>query len=277
MSGVRERLGHVLELAQCIGWFAAVDLVARRMLGLRKPVIVTWREHSLTVRPCDSDPFVLVQMFTRREYDPMPFWMARLNAAAAELRERGRVPLIVDAGANVGYSALYLAVHFPDAIVVAVEPDPACVEMIKVNSVDCQRIRVVHAALWSHEGGVNLITPDGGSWANRVSDGGRTPSVTLDSLLASVPGAAPLILKLDIEGAETEVCRSAPQRISEFACIMIEPHDWMLPGSGGLSPLYEAVAGKKTDTLIRREVLMLFDCVVAADPELITENSHSST
>jgi len=185
-----------------------------------------------------------------------------LNAVAAGYRQAGQVPVIIDAGANVGYSALYLAHHFPDAIVIAVEPDENCVELIKRNCGDNPRIRPVHAAVWSHGNGVDLDSRDEGSWANRVSDGGATPSVTLEKLIADVPNAAPLIVKLDIEGAETEVCRASSDAVSSFACIMIEPHDWMLPGSGGLSPLYGAVAGKKMDTLIRDETLMLFDCAV---------------
>jgi FkbM family methyltransferase len=260
VTRVREVLGHTLELAHSIGIASAVSLVIRRLLGMTAPVTVTCDGHRLAVRPCDSDPFVLVQIFTKREYDARPFWMTRLNTVAAGMRTSGRVPVIVDAGANVGYSALYLADHFPDAVVVAVEPDPECVAQIRANCAANQRIRVVHAALWSHGDGVDLTNRDEGSWANRVVDGGNTPSVTLESILTEVVGAAPFLLKLDIEGAETEVCRASPHLLSRFACIMIEPHDWMLPGSGGLTPLYDAVAGRKTDTLIRDETLMLFDC-----------------
>lgn len=260
----REQLGHTLSLARSVGIFSALNLVGRRKLGLSKAVTVSCGPHRLTVRPGDSDAFVLAQIFTAREYDAHPFWMERLNAVAAGFRRAGQVPLIVDAGANVGYSALYLAEHFPDAVVIAVEPDANCLELLRRNCGHNPRIRALHAALWSHGNGVDLDSRDESSWANRVSDGGSTPSVTLDTLIAEIPNAAPLIVKLDIEGAETEVCRASPGVVSSFACIMVEPHDWMLPGAGGLSPLYEAVAGKKMDTLIRDEALMLFDCAVLA-------------
>lgn len=262
MSRLRERVGHTLLLAQSIGVASALNLVARRVLGLSKPLAVRCGAHRLMVRPCDSDPFVLAQIFTEREYDAHPFWMERLNAVAAGIRRSGQVPLIIDAGANVGYSALYLAENFPDAVILAVEPDRACVDLIERNCGANPRIRPVHAAVWSHENGVDLTTRDEGSWANRVTGTGTTPSLTVESLIAQIPNAAPLIVKLDIEGAESEVCRASPQTVSSFPCIMIEPHDWMLPGSGGLSSLYEAVAGKKMDTLIRDETLMLFDCAV---------------
>ncbi|MGK2865623.1 MAG: FkbM family methyltransferase [Mycobacterium sp.] len=262
MSKLREKVGHTLSLAQSIGLASALNLVIRRSLGLPKPVTVACGMHRLTVRPGDSDPFVLAQIFTEREYDAHPFWMERLNAVAAGMRQAGQVPLIIDAGANVGYSALYLAEHFPDAVILAVEPDRNCVDLIEQNCGANPRIIPVHAAVWSHENGVDLTTRNEGSWANRVTDSGTTRSVTLETLIAQIPGAAPFIVKLDIEGAESEVCQASPESVSSFACIMIEPHDWMLPGSGGLSSLYGAVAGKKMDTLIRDETLMLFDCAV---------------
>jgi FkbM family methyltransferase len=262
MSRLREKAGHTLSLAQSIGLASALNLVTRRGLGWAKPVSVRCGPHNLLVRPCDSDPFVLAQIFTEREYDAHPFWMERLNMVAAGIRRSGQVPLIIDAGANVGYSALYLAENFPDAVILAVEPDRACVDLIEQNCAGNARIRAVHAAVWSHENGVDLTTRDEGSWANRVSDVGATRSVTLETLIDEIPDAAPFIVKLDIEGAEAEVCRASPHAVSSFPCIMIEPHDWMLPGSGGLAPLYEAVAGKKVDTLIRDETLMLFDCAV---------------
>lgn len=259
---LREKLGHTLSLAQSIGTLNALNLVARRSLGMAKPITVSCGVHRLAVRPLDSDPFVLAQIFTEREYDAHPFWMERLNAVAAQMRQAGRVPLIIDAGANVGYSALYLAEKFPEAVILAVEPDRNCVDLIERNCAGNPRIRPVHAAVWSHENGVDLTTREEGSWANRVTDDGATASLTLETLITEIPDAAPLIVKLDIEGAESEVCRASPGAVSSFVCIMIEPHDWMLPGSGGLAPLYEAVAGKKMDTLIRDETLMLFDCAV---------------
>ena len=85
---------------------------------------------------------------------------------------------------------------------------------------------------------MNLQVDGEGSWANRVTDAGDTPSVTLEALLRQIPDAVPFVLKLDIEGAESQVCQSSSDAVASFACIMIEPHDWMLPGSGGLAPLF---------------------------------------
>jgi len=46
-----------------------------------------------------------------------------------------------------------------------------------------------------------------------------------------------LILKLDIEGSEKEVIEADPGVVCSAMCIMIEPHDFMQPGRGCLTPL----------------------------------------
>ena len=58
-----------------------------------------------------------------------------------------------------------------------------------------------------------------------------------------------------------ESIRAAP-------CIMIEPHDFTFPGAGCLAPLicsrsYSAVAGRKIDTLLRGENILLLDLSLA--------------
>jgi hypothetical protein len=85
----------------------------------------------------------------------------------------------------------------------------------------------------------------------------------LDLLLAEIPRARVLLIKLDIEGAEREVCYSALESIRAAPCIMIEPHDFMFPGAGCLVPLYSAVAGRKIDTLLRGENIFLLDLTLA--------------
>jgi FkbM family methyltransferase len=220
--------------------------------------------HELRLRPLDSDLFVAAQIFGWQEYDLGREVTTALNRLAHIWRAEGFTPLIVDAGANVGYSSLYFARAFPEAMVVAVEPDRDSFSLLTTNCAAELRIRPVHAALWSHERGVAMTGGGQGSWSLRVESGGATPSVTLDGLMALAPKPRPLIVKLDIEGAEREVCEAAGGILRQAPCIMIEPHDFMIPGSACLSGLYRAVAGRTLDTVLRGENLMLFDSALAA-------------
>lgn len=253
------RWTHVDGLRRAVGWPAAANILTRRLLGLRQPVRCSAKGCRIAVRPLDSDLFVASQIFGWQEYDPGDTVTSALNQLARRWRARGRIPVIVDAGANVGYSALDFAERFPDAVVIAVEPDPETFAELVANCIGEPRIQPIHAAVWSHEGGVSLLAgSEQGSWAHKVAGLGATPSRTLASLLALVPEGRPLIIKLDIEGAEREVCAASGEDLRQAACLMIEPHDFLSPGSACLSALYGALAGRQVDTLLRGENLIIY-------------------
>jgi FkbM family methyltransferase len=159
--------------------------------------------------------------------------------------------------------------------VLAVEPDGVTIDALKRNCVGNERIVPVHAALWSHEKGVNLRPADApASWAQSVEEGGSAPSRRLDLLLAEIPRARLLLIKLDIEGAEREVCSSAQELMSTADCILIEPHDLMLPGASCLAPLYSALAGRirhgaghlRCDRSLSRSIAIGHSCTGATQP-----------
>jgi FkbM family methyltransferase len=261
---------------RAVGLRFAIELYGRRLLKIAAPVSVTCGTHVLTVRPTDSDVPVLAQIFGDTQYDASSLQMQSLKRVADQWRAAGQIPLIIDAGSNVGYSSLYFANAFPSAVIIAVEPDAQCVELSRTNTVGCSRIEVVHAALWKHNEGVQLENPDVPSWARRVSDSGPIPSVTLESLTSKIPGSRPFLLKLDIEGSEKTVCDASSQTINQFPCILIEPHDWMIPGGGCLAPLFRAISDKEMDTLIVGENLMFFDSGFVRDWISLDPDSQSS-
>lgn len=251
-------------LVQAVGVRAATNILARRVLRRASPVKVTSGRASIKLRPSDSDLHVAAQIFGLREYEIGDMRQQRLNDLAAAWRRAGKVPVIVDGGANVGYSSIFLANAYRDAVVLAVEPDEQSFDLLVENCAAFDSIIPVRGALWSHDHGVSLQNLDAASWGRAVKDGGSTPSFTLDTLLARIPEAQPLVLKLDIEGGERDVCAASPDLVRAFACIMVEPHDWLYPGAGSLSSLFAAVAGKEMDTLLLGEILILSDCAVAA-------------
>lgn len=253
-------LSHIRALNDAVGPLQAAGILAGRALG-RDRVSVRCRGRSFVVRPTNSDLFVLGQIFGSKDYDLGDMLTSRLNALARVSREVGRTPVIVDAGANVGYSAAYFATTFPDATVLAVEADRATFEIMKENVAGLGNVLPVNAAIWSHERGVSFGSSDkNGSWAHHVSDdAGATPSIRLGKLLEAVPDAAPLIVKIDIEGGEKEMCRAARDVLRHTPCIVVEPHDFMLPGAACLSPLLEALSGRELDTLVRGENIVFCD------------------
>lgn len=260
------RWTHLHGLLQAVGWPAALGVIARRMLRMKGRVRARSGGRAFAIRPLDSDLFVAAQIFGWREYHPGERVSAALNCTARSWRAQGLTPVVIDGGANVGYSSLYFADQYPEAAVIAVEPDPASFDELCANCAGVANIRPVMAALWSDEAGVALVDDvEQGSWSRQVTGGGQIPSRTLPGLLRlAAPNARPLIIKLDIEGAERDVCAACRQALREAACIMIEPHDFKLPGAGCLSSLYSALEGRRVDTLIRGENLIIYDSALVA-------------
>jgi FkbM family methyltransferase len=119
--------------------------------------------------------------------------------------------VIVDLGANVGYSSVVFLNAFPDVFVLAVEPDPHNAAICARNLAPYgDRARLVEAAAWSSLVGLKLVRGDfrdGKEWATqvRVVRSGEVPdleALDMPSLLKMCPRPVVDILKVDIEGAE---------------------------------------------------------------------------
>src|SRR5437899_2996190 len=89
-----------------------------------------------------------------------------------------------------------------------------------------------------------------------------TPSVRLDQLVGTNERA--LLIKLDIEGSERDACTTSREILRSSPVIIIEPHDFMLPGNACLAPLLSALVGQDRDILISGENLVFLDRAIIA-------------
>jgi FkbM family methyltransferase len=140
--------------------------------------------------------------------------------------------LILDLGANAGYAAVLYALRHPGAHVVAVEPEPSNVRLIRQN-VKGLDVDVVPAAVWPHAGEVALEDPGKGRWGFRVREepGGRAvPAVTVPQLLERAGAAFADLVKIDIEGAELELFSEGTEWLDRVGVVAVELHDDFRPG-----------------------------------------------
>ena len=119
----------------------------------------------------------------------------------------GPFDLILDLGANVGASATWLHDRFPEARIIAVEPDPRNAEMLRRNTAAYCAISVIEAAVGPEEGTATILLARE-SWASRLvephAEGTASVRVvTIPSLLGDDPGR--VLIKMDIESSEWAV------------------------------------------------------------------------
>ena len=132
-------------------------------------------------------------------------------------------PYILDCGANMGLSVLYLKERFPLANIVAFEPDDSNFDLLKKNTADLQYVDLVKKAVWKENGTIQFAS-EGSLSSKIVSDSGSAtssmPSVRLKDYLTEPVE----FLKLDIEGAEYEVLRDCSDKLDLVKNLFIEYH-----------------------------------------------------
>ncbi|KQN21262.1 hypothetical protein ASE86_14965 [Sphingomonas sp. Leaf33] len=214
------------------------------------------------LRRQDTDLLAIRQVLVDREYDLAGLaQMDRLRAIYAAHLARGRRPVIIDAGANIGAASLWFASVFPDAAIVAVEPEPANAAIARLNLAALPHARLVEAAIGAAPGTVGLRTVENQGWAARThrdtGGEGGIAVVTVPDLVAAVPQGRPFIVKVDIEGFESDLFDRNIAWVEQAAAIIVEPHDWMLPGAGTSQALQAALFGKGREVLISGENLIV--------------------
>jgi FkbM family methyltransferase len=160
--------------------------------------------------------------------------------------------VIVDAGANVGMATLYYSYAYPNARIIAIEPESSNFKMLVRNCGNLPNVTLVEAALWHEERNLVLGNPDAAKWAFTVTDSapasnGEPPkvaAVTIPGILKKYGVERIDILKLDIEGAELELFRNGSDAwLGSVGQIAIELHDRFKPGCA--QGFYAAI-GRKT-------------------------------
>jgi FkbM family methyltransferase len=185
-------------------------------------------KHPLFLRLKTSDIEVYGKIFAEREY--------RFKAI--------RQPkVIVDAGANIGLASVFFANAFPEATIIAIEPEETNFTLLKKNVAAYPRIIPVQAALWYENALINLIDPgintEWNKWGFQTQKAGegnenkvchQIQGMTVDKIMRDQGIDFIDVLKVDIEGAEKEVFADASHWIDKVGALIIELHENWKPG-----------------------------------------------
>ena len=211
-------MSKLLRLMETGVWFSIVNALRSR-LGLkayfRQKFEVSERWVWLYGRRNTSDSYVYDQVINNKEYLPFSKFT--------------NIVSIIDAGANVGYSSAYLTSLFPEAKIIAIEPDKSNYELLCKNMKFLRNVVPVHGAIWSKTTSISMsneVFGDGLDWSKSVSDAdGDVSAYTISDIIADFSLTGPLIIKMDIEGAETIVFRDgATDWLSSTSAIILEIH-----------------------------------------------------
>jgi len=197
-----------------------------RLLGrkIQVAVEIAGVRHPVHLRVRTADVSLCQQILLDAQYD-------------STLSIRPRV--IVDAGANIGLASIFYANRYPDARIIAIEPEPSNYEMLRKNVTLYPNVVPIQAALWNRKkllSGSRIVT---GHHAYQVreehelDDEGHCASIrglSLRELMTDLGIQQIDLLKVDIEGSEKEVFEDSANWIQHVGIIAIEIHDSIRSG-----------------------------------------------
>ena len=209
------RLLRPRSIRRALALLPAVFAAKGRKVEIRVPGVAT----SFVLRARTSDVLVAVQILLLEELDVPAL----------------RTPqLIIDAGANIGLSAITLASRWPDATIVCLEIDPANLELLRRNTSAWPRIQVVPKGLWRRAARLKVEDASAASWAFRVVEdpAGPIPGIGVAELLEELGRDRIDLMKVDIEGAEHEVFDTDDGAwLGKVDALLVELHEDLRPGS----------------------------------------------
>jgi FkbM family methyltransferase len=180
-------------------------------------------EVSIVVRHHTPDVLVLDEVFSQREYEFPPAVAEVLGKAASRLR-------IVDLGANIGLFGAFVLTRYPDARIVAVEPDPAnaAIHALAIEANATSHWTLVQAAAAAAPGTMRFSSGDF-TRSHAAQAGEDAIEVAAEDVLPWIRDAD--LVKIDIEGGEWALLRDPRFAETEARAVVLEYHPENCPGS----------------------------------------------
>lgn len=204
--------GFSFTLRQLIRHFRGMETFRRYAIKL------DGKNNWIMARIGSSDIAMYEQVFVRKEYACVHFLDSKPNA-------------VIDAGANVGYSTAFFRQCYPDASIVSIEPDRQNFAVLERNIGSYNGISVVFGAIWGERCMLSMSDKtfrDGTACAQVVSQqAGDVPAFTIDDIVDRYQLHKPILVKIDIEGAESNVFsqQRADTWLGKVDAVVIEIHE----------------------------------------------------
>ncbi|PHR49828.1 MAG: hypothetical protein COA32_01455 [Fluviicola sp.] len=150
--------------------------------------------------------------------------------------------VIVDAGANAGYASIYFSNKFPNAQIIAIEPEESNFCVLESNIEKYKNITTIKKGLWHEKTQLFIDDPNSNKWSFELTTelrahGIKMPTITANEIIEEYGQVD--IFKIDIEGAEKELFSKNINWIKQVKIIIVETHDFLKEGCSNV--VFEAL------------------------------------
>lgn len=225
-----------------------------------QPITFSYRNQSI------GDKGVIKQIFQNSDYSIAQWPQGKRFVEYFLEHTQHQQGLIIDAGANIGASAVYFLEIYKNAFVFAIEPDQDNVELLTLNTQRYQSKHIFHGAIAGKDGELYLEDPGHSDWGFRThtehqatTTSIKIPAISPKTILEQTNHLKPMMFKIDIEGGEDSLFEGDTSWMRQFPLLIIELHDWMLPFSGSSKNFLKAIAQYEFDFVHKGENIFLFN------------------
>lgn len=134
-------------------------------------------------------------------------------------------PFIIDCGANIGMSVIYMKQQYPEAEIIAFEPDEKNFELLTKNimSFGYSNVKLLKKAVWNSN--TDLYFSNESSMGSRIEKETSASTIEVSAVrLKDFIDRRIDFLKIDIEGAESTVLRDIAEKLHLVKNMFLEYH-----------------------------------------------------
>lgn len=248
----KNTIAHYINIFGYIGIFYLCSAVLFKAKWI-VPVARKWGKTTrIFLRLNSSDIPVFKQVFIDEEY----------GVLSALPSQKG---VILDIGANIGLTSIYLSKKHPDKKIFSIEPDLSNYGIMCLNVSRISNIIPINIAIYGDSVNTLYIPQSGFSeWAKQTHteksyNAQEVLSCRIDDFLAKHAIDTIFILKIDVEGAESNIFLKNPQKwLNKVKAIIIELHESIAPGCtkifrDAISQDFIEIASTQELTLVSRQ------------------------
>jgi FkbM family methyltransferase len=225
---LKARISYILNHISSIGLAATFYYFLQRLI-IRKGSLIKIKikgvAHPIYLRSRSYDIHIFYQIFVAREL---------------EFSLRESIVHIIDLGANIGLSSIFLKKRFPESHILCVEPSTDNLKILKKNLHSYKNIEIFHGAVYSKDTEIFLIDTGKGEASYQVREAhhlidtmpvvNQVNCLSIDTLLRRYHLSYIDFIKMDIEGAEEDCLLSTTNWLNNVDFLAVEIHDLIKPG-----------------------------------------------
>lgn len=133
--------------------------------------------------------------------------------------------VLVDLGANIGMTSIWLSKNYPFSEVIAVEPDPKNVALLRDNfRLNAISGQILQAAIGPYEGTARFQFDEISNLGRVSEQGSLVRMISVDAIFKMFSLTKIALMKIDIEGGEQALFDGPTEWLARTNAIIIEFH-----------------------------------------------------